>query len=183
MNPEALRHLLNEADCLYSAEAVDGAIARIARDISAVLADTLPLVYCVMTGGLVFAGKLLPQLNFPLEASYVHATRYRGGTQGGELHWRMPPAECLQGRTVLLVDDILDEGATLQAIIEDCRRRGAERILTTVLVEKQHARKQHPELHCDFVGLKVPDRYVFGSGMDYQEYWRNAPGIYAVKEH
>ena len=123
-------------------------------------------------------GQLLPRLNFPLELDYIHATRYLGTTAGGELHWLKYPTISLLDRTVLVIDDILDEGLTLSAIVEYCQRAGARQVLTAVMLEKQHARKA--AIKADFVGLLVPDRYVFGYGMDYQDQLRYAAGIYAV---
>lgn len=180
MRTDELERVMAEADCLHTEADVEAAIERMAGEISAALRHSDPLVYCVMNGGLVFAGRLVLRLNFPLQIGYLHASRYQGATQGGELHWRVPPADSLQGRTVLVVDDILDEGTTLGAIVEACRARGAARVHTAVLVEKRHARRP-PGLHSDFIGLQVEDRYVFGFGMDYREYWRNAPGIFAVR--
>lgn len=181
MTPEELIQVLTEADCLYSVSEIDSAIKAMAQAITAQLDGALPLVYTVMNGGQVFAARLLLELNFPLEATYIHATRYRGDIKGGDLHWKVPPADDLSGRTVLILDDILDEGATLQAIVNDCRKRQAKQVYTGVLVEKIHERKVSGLEPCHFVGLRVPDRYIFGYGMDYREYWRNAPGIYAVK--
>ncbi|MCL7461768.1 hypoxanthine-guanine phosphoribosyltransferase [Pseudomonas sp. NW5] len=175
-----IQQVIDEADCLYRAEALDAAIRRMAGQISAELAGTQPLLLCVMNGALVFAGKLLPELAFALEVGYVHATRYRGATEGGELHWLARPPADLGGREVLILDDILDEGHTLAAIREECLRAGALRVRCAVLIDKQHARKA-AGLQADFVGLYCEDRYLFGYGMDYQGYWRNAPGIFAVR--
>ncbi|CAM3549303.1 hypoxanthine-guanine phosphoribosyltransferase [Parendozoicomonas haliclonae] len=178
-----IRQVFDEADCLFTREQVDSAIEHMAADISETLAEKNPLVFAVMNGGLVFAGKLLTHLHFPLESSYMHATRYRNTTRGGELDWKVPPAQDLKDRHVLIVDDILDEGHTLSAIVEHCKAAGAAEVLTAVLVDKKHDRKAHPGQKCDFTGLICEDRYIFGSGMDYQGYWRNAPGIYALKGH
>lgn len=169
-----------QADCLHDRQAVQQAIAEMGQAIAEKLAATNPLVLVVMNGALIPAGYLLTYLDFPLQIDYIHATRYRGKTSGGELHWLKRPSESLEGRVVLIIDDILDEGATLKAIIEDCRQQGATAVYSAVLVEKRHQRKNGCE--ADFVGLEVEDRYVFGFGMDYKEYLRNAPGIYAVAE-
>lgn len=168
------------ADRLYSEAQVEAALDRLAADITGVLADQDPILLCVMQGGLVPAGKLLPRLAFPLQLDYVHATRYEGATQGGELRWVARPRRDLHGRSVLLIDDILDEGHTLAAIHEACRTLGAARVQSAVLVEKRHDRKA--AYRADFIGLEVEDRYVFGYGMDYKGYLRNAPGIYAVAD-
>ena len=170
--------VFKQAQQLYSQAQVEAALTRMAAAISAQLSESNPLVLCVMTGAVIPAGQLLTQLDFPLQLDYIHATRYRGQTQGGELHWLVKPVCSLQGRVVLIVDDILDEGFTLAAIIDYCRAAGARSVYTAVLVDKIHDRKQG--MHADFVGLEVEDRYVFGYGMDYKSYLRNAAGIYAV---
>jgi len=168
------------ADRLYTAEQVDAALARMAEQITRALHDSDPLVLCVMTGGIIAAGKLLTQLDFPLQLDYLHATRYTGQTQGGTLHWLARPSHPLQGRVILIIDDILDEGVTLAAIVDECRRAGARAVHTAVLVDKKHARKNG--MRANFVGLEVDDRYVFGYGMDYKGYLRNAPGIFAAQD-
>jgi hypoxanthine phosphoribosyltransferase len=178
---EDARAVLRRADCLYSSREVEAALDSIAQDISTKLQDKNPIILCVMNGGLVPTGQLVTRLNFPLQFDYLHATRYRGETSGGALHWLAKPHLSLKGRAVLVVDDILDEGLTLAAIIEYCKEQGAREVYSAVLVEKLHDRKSGLK-HADFVGLQVEDRYVFGYGMDYKGMLRNAPGIYAVNE-
>lgn len=171
-----------EADCLFDREQVRAAIDDMAEKITAELRDHNPLLLCLMSGAMVIGGKLLPRLDFPLQLDYIHATRYHNQTNGSsEVQWIVKPRHDLAGRTVLIVDDILDEGITLHEVIRWCEAQGAARVYSAVLVEKHHDRRQPPELKADFVGLDVPDRYVFGYGMDYKGYLRNAPGIYAVK--
>ncbi len=176
-----IRQVMAEADCLYSEADVEAAITRVAAAINADLAERNPVVFCVMHGGLIFSGKLLTQLDFPLEASYLHASRYRNQTSGGELFWKAKPEVSFIDRDVLIIDDILDEGHTLGAIIDFCHHAGAANVHTAVLIDKDHDRKARPDLKADYVGLPCIDRYIFGYGMDYKGYWRNAPGIYAVK--
>ena len=175
-----IERTLQQADLLHSEAAINLAIARLAQDITQALAQTNPLLLTVMNGGLVFAGNLLPRLNFPLQTDFIHATRYGDATTGGTLHWLARPSVPLAGRHVLILDDILDQGHTLLALLDDCRAQGASCVQCAVLVEKQHSRKADPNYRADFVGLSVEDRFVFGYGMDYRGYWRNAPGIYAV---
>ncbi len=181
ISPEEVRTIQAEADCLYNQAQVEAAIRRMAAEITEQLSEHNPLVLTVMSGGLIPAGILLSQLDFPLHVDYIHASRYRGDTSGGDLHWRVAPRFDVAGRTVLIVDDILDEGLTLQAIIQWCREQGAEAVYSAVLVEKKHAR--NIGIEADFVGIEIEDRYVFGYGMDYKECLRNAPGIFAVKGH
>lgn len=180
---EHIRQVYEEAECLFTEPQLAEAIEQMAAAITDDLGDKNPLVYCVLNGGLVTTGQLLPKLNFPLEASYLHATRYRNSTSGGELDWKVPPKEDMTGRHVLIVDDILDEGHTLDAIIDHCKEQGAASVQTAVLLDKIHDRRARPDLKGDFVGLQVEDRYIFGYGLDYQGYWRNAPGIFALKNH
>jgi hypoxanthine phosphoribosyltransferase len=180
ITPQQAFEVYSAAECLYDRAEVETALDKMALDISYALAETNPLVITVMQGGLITAGMLLPRLAFPLQVDYLHATRYRGRTTGAELNWIVRPSRALTDRIVLLVDDIHDEGHTLEAIVGACRAAGARRVYSAVLVNKQHERKT--VYRADFVGLEVPDRYVFGYGMDYKEYLRNAPGIYAVRE-
>jgi len=181
LTPEQLKIVLAEADLLRSKEEVEAALDEMAQAITARLSDTMPVVYSIMNGGLVVAGQLLTRLEFPLEQGYMHATRYRGEVVAqADLQWQAMPSVPMEGRTVLIVDDIFDEGYTLQAVVEACKAQGAKEVLTAVLIDKQHERKA-PGMTVDFAGLTVEDRYVFGYGMDYRGYWRNAPGIYAVK--
>lgn len=181
MEIEEANKVLSEADLLAGEADVAAAIARLATEISDCLKDANPVLLCVMNGGLVFAGQLLTKLVFPLEADYLHATRYGHEINGVSLNWTVKPQLDLKGRTVLLLDDILDEGVTLAAIADYCRKQGAARVLMAVLVEKLHLRKVTPGMRADFSGLEVGDRFLFGYGLDYKGYWRNAPGIYAVK--
>ncbi len=178
---EHARQVLAEADLLYSAQAIALHLDVMAKAITQQLADKNPLVLCVMNGGVITAGHLLTRLGFPLEQDYLHATRYRGNTTGGEtLLWLHKPAVSLQDRYVLLIDDILDEGYTLREVVQWCRQQGAASVLVAALADKQHTRRV-AGIQCDFPALPLADRYVFGFGMDYKEYWRNANGIYAVK--
>jgi hypoxanthine phosphoribosyltransferase len=176
-----IRAIKEEADCLRTATEVEAAIGQMAHAINCRLAKADPIVLCVMNGGLIVTGKLLPLLDFPLQVDYVHATRYGQQTRGGQMLWVVRPVMDMVGRTILIIDDILDEGHTLAAIMDYCREQGAREVLTAILVNKSHDRKARPGLAGDFVGLEVEDRFLFGFGMDYQGYWRNAAGIYAVR--
>ena len=178
--PDQARRILETADLVCPAATVADAVARLAHEITGRLADSFPLVLCVMRGAVIFAGQLLPQLRFPLEVDYVEVTRYGAGTRGGELSWRVAPGPAVTGRTVLVLDDILDEGHTLAAIREKLAQMGTARTLMAVLSEKDTGR---PKLvKADFTGVMLPDRYVFGCGLDVKGAWRNLPDIYALKE-
>ena len=181
LTAEQAKAAYEQADELYSPEQIDAAYDRMAGAITCQLATSDPIVICVMSGGLIPAGHLLTRLNFPLHVDYLHASRYRGETRGGELHWVTRPSLPLADRTLLVIDDILDEGLTLKAIVAYLREQGAKAVYSAVLVKKLHDRRDSA-ITADFVGLDVEDRYVFGCGMDYHGYYRNLPGIYAVRE-
>ncbi len=174
------QQIYDHADLLYTEQQVEAALMRMAEEISVKLKGRDPLILCVMTGGLIAAARLLTRLDFPLQMDYLHATRYAGDILGGSLKWIVKPTHALANREILLIDDILDEGVTLAALIKHCKSAGARAVYSAVLVDKQRERKH--DLRADFTGLSVPDRYVFGYGMDYKGYWRNASAIYAVKE-
>ena len=180
MDLQKAKAMLESADVIHDEGAVQKAVGEVAAAISVRLADKYPLVLCVMTGGVVFCGQLMTRLNFPLDFDYLHATRYGPETQGGKISWRTAPWTSVKGRSVLVVDDILDEGVTLAAVKESLKRMGAAEVLTAVFADKLNGKKK--PVAADFVGLTVPDRFVFGFGMDAGGAWRNLPAIYAMKE-
>lgn len=173
------QNILDEADLIFPEHEVQSAVARVASEISARLGDEHPLIISVMGGAVVFTGHLLTHLKFPLDFDYIHVSRYGNATQGGELQWKVLPRENVTGRNVLVVDDILDEGHTLAAIRDKVLELGAKRFYSAVFADKQIGRQK--PVRADFVGIEVPDRYVFGFGMDVKGAWRNLPAIYAVK--
>jgi hypoxanthine phosphoribosyltransferase len=177
---EEIKHVQATADLLHSEQEVEAAIDKMAREINISLAERNPLLLCVLNGGIPTFGKLLTRLTMPLTIDSINASRYQNQTTGGSIDWLVKPETSLKDRTVLIVDDILDEGITLSAICQYCLEQGATAVYSAVLVDKilDH---QKP-LSADFVGLAVENRYLFGYGMDYKGYLRNAPGIYACKE-
>lgn len=178
--PSKIKEVYEKSSCLYTSNEVAAALDRMAINIHDQLKDKNPVILCVMIGGLVPLGNLLLRLDFPLEVDYVHATRYKGEITGGEIFWKVKPSANLKGRTVLVVDDILDGGVTLAAIIDEVKACGAEEVYSAVLVDKYRKRVPNGLQQADFVGLQVEDHYIFGYGMDYNEYLRNAPGIFVV---
>ncbi len=170
---------LHDSELLASAQDVQTAVERVAAEIEKRLAETYPLVLAVMGGAIVFAGQILPKLRFPLDFDYIHASRYGAATRGAAVEWRGTPPRGVEGRHVLVLDDILDGGDTMAAIRGRVMALGARSFQCAVLVEKKLER--HKPIHADFVGLTVPDRFVFGCGMDAQGYWRNLPEIRAMR--
>jgi len=176
---KSIKKIEDESDCLCNSEQLNQVLDTLAIKISCDLKDKNPLLLCVMTGGLIPTGHLVTRLSFPLQLDYIHATRYRGETSGGALHWIQEPSISLQDRNVLIIDDIFDEGITLLEIAKYCENKGAAKIYSAVLVNKLHDRKI--DFKPDYIGLDIEDRYLFGFGMDYKNYLRNVNSIHAVK--
>ena len=174
-----LSAVLPKADLIHDRAVLTAAIARMGKQIGADYGNDRPLYLTVMHGGMIFASMLALELGIDVEFDYLHATRYRGKTTGSGLQWLRHPAVPMVGRRVLLVDDILDEGHTLLAVRKACLAEGAAQVRIAVLTRKVHDRCV-PDLVADYVGVEVPDRYVFGFGMDYHEQGRNLPGVYAL---
>jgi len=177
---ERAEQILANAELVHPAEAVSRAVDRVAGEITAALAGEFPVVLAIMGGAAVFTGQLLPKLAFPLEFGAIEVTRYGNTTSGRQIEWRLAPRDNVAGRTVLVVDDILDEGITLAAVREKLLAQGAKRVLSAVFADKALGRAK--PIAADFVGVSVPDRYVFGFGMDAYGLWRNLPAIYALKD-
>ncbi len=173
------RDFLRNAEIICTAEQVQAAVARVAREISAALADSHPLVLSVMGGAVVFTGQLLPLLDFPLDFDYLHVTRYGSRQEGGALKWKVKPGEHVAGRVVLVLDDILDEGETLAEVRRRVLELGAAACHCAVFADKANGRTK--PIRADFTGIEVPDRFVFGFGMDIEGAWRNLPAVYALK--
>jgi hypoxanthine phosphoribosyltransferase len=172
--------ILETADEICSEHMVNAAVIRMASEINARLAGTFPLVLTIMGGAVVFSGHLLPRLRFPLEFDYIHVSRYGDATQGRQISWKVEPRENVEGRTVLVLDDILDEGHTLAEVKRRILGLGAKAFYGAVFSNKDIGRDK--PITPDFVGLTVPNRFVFGFGMDVSGAWRNLPAVYAVRE-
>lgn len=178
LDPDEAQRILARADRVWSAQEVAAAVRRVAADVTAALGGRNPLVLSVMGGAVVFTGQLLPLLPFPLDFDTLYVSRYRGDTRGGRVEWRVAPPERTRGRTVLVLDDILDEGETMAEVRARLLEFGAAAVYVAVLADKAIGRAK--PIVPDFVGLAVPDRYVFGFGMDVHGAWRNLPAIYAL---
>ena len=182
MNEQEFLAAMASADVIHDQAAIDAALDRMASELDALVGGG-PIVYAVVLGGgLVVAGQLATRLRSELDFDYVHVSRYRGETQGSDrLDWICGPRLDWRDRDVVLVDDILDEGHTLSALIDAAHQRGARSVRLVTLCEKLHDRRV-ANLQADVVGLTVPDRFVFGYGMDAYERGRQLPGIYALAE-
>lgn len=174
-----IQDVLSRSELIYSRLEIEQAIELMAGKIRRDFHNQCPVFLTLMNGGMFFGAKLGLELGIDAEFDYVHATRYHGETTGSGLAWLRRPTAVIEGRPVLLVDDILDEGHTLKAVRDWCEDQGATRVKIAAMTVKKHDRCV-PGLEADYVGLTVPDRYVFGYGMDVNEHGRNLPAIYAL---
>jgi len=177
------QYALQHAQLLVDRSTIDQAIATMADTIAHDYQGDTPVYISIMQGALPFAGQLAVELGArgqDLQFDYLHATRYHGES-GGELVWLHCPITPLSGRRVLLIDDILDEGLTLHEVQQWCLEKGAIDARIAVLAIKQHNRCLS-DVKADYSGVVIPDRYVFGFGMDINDKLRSLPGIYAFKE-
>lgn len=177
---ERISEVFSKATCIFSKTDVENALDKMAAEMTLKLSESSPIFICVLLGGTIPLGNLLPRLNFPLELDYAHATRYSGKTHGAQIVWKAKPTSKLNNRTVVILDDILDGGVTLATIKDYCLEQGAKEVFTAVLIDKKKPRVPGAIQDVDFKGLTVSDKFIFGYGLDYEEYLRNAPGIYAV---
>lgn len=180
LSQQEAQEVLKNSEIIFSEQQVQTAVMRMAVEINTAISELHPLVLSIMGGAVVFTGQLLPLLSFPLDFDYVHVSRYGNKQQGGELKWKVAPHENVRGRVVLVVDDILDEGETLNAVKQRVMALGATSFYSAIFADKRNGKIK--PIQADFVGLEVPDRFVFGYGMDIHGAWRNLPAIYATKE-
>ena len=175
-----MTEIQDKLTCVYTAEEVQAALDVMADAITEELRDSNPIVLTVLIGSIVPAGQLVTRLAFPLQMDYLHVTRYQGKMHANQLHWLAEPRLSLKDRTVLIVEDVLDEGTTLAEVVKFCEAMGAAKVYTAVIVDKDRERAPGGLLQADFTALKVENRFLLGFGMDYEGYFRNLPGIYAV---
>jgi hypoxanthine phosphoribosyltransferase len=173
------REIYSNSTLLADKQDVTAAVERMAEAINGRYVDQEIILLIVMTGAVMPAAWLASRLKMPIQMDFVHATRYAGQTEGGEIEFRVPPRLNLEGQDVLIIDDIYDIGLTLQMIERYCESRGARSVTSAVLVRKIHDRETTGKLPA-FIGMEVEDRYLFGCGMDAYEHWRHLDEIRAL---
>lgn len=176
---EDAQQRLSDCEELVSSAQLASIYDRLAAQSAQDLQGLSPLVLCVMVGGLYATAEVTRRWGFAHDLGYLHATRYRGATSGGELHWKAPPSHAVRGRHILIIDDILDEGTTLVAIQEALRAEQPASVRTLVTCSKSHQRRD-PRAQADYIGIELPDRYLLGAGMDYHEAHRQYDRILAL---
>lgn len=177
---EEIRNVKLNADLIFSPQQVEDALDQMADTIAKILSEQNPMVLSIMNGSIITTALLMLRMKFPMQLDSVVVSRYRNTTHGSDIRWLKKPTESIQGRSILLIDDILDEGITLAEIKDYCFSNGAKSVCIAVLVEKILDREK--PVKADIVGLTSGNRYLFGYGMDYKGYLRNAPGIFACAD-
>ncbi len=178
IDPTEIKQIQQTATTIFTRQQIECAVSDIAHQINQHFSNEPILAICVLNGGLIFSGQLLPQLTMPLQQDYIHASRYNNQTEGDQLHWKAFPQSDLENQNILLIDDLIDQGHTLEAINQHCLAQGANSVSTAVLLEKENCRET--TFQADFIGLTAPALYLFGCGMDYKGYLRNCSDILAV---
>ena len=176
----ALDRASNQPPMISSAQ-IARRVHRLGRHISNVYADIdTPLVMVViLKGATVFAADLLRSLSIPAELEFVRASSYPTGTSSnGRLKLAHMVEGPLVGRHVLLVEDIIDSGVTVNAVRKRIQRLGAASVRLAALLDRP-ARRQ-VEVDIDFTGFVIPDRFVIGYGLDYAGLYRELPHIYSL---
>ena len=174
------KELISKSSLIYSNKQISDAISNIADNCNLTLRDEEVTILPVMNGALIFAGQLIPKLNFHCTLDYIHTSRYSNNKGLPTINWiYKPKIDLIKDKVVLVVDDILDEGLTLNDIKKNLIKMGAKQILIAVLFDKK-LDKIKP-IKADFFGLEVPDVYVYGFGLDFDGIGRNSPHLYAHK--
>jgi hypoxanthine phosphoribosyltransferase len=178
-----MNEILKKSSILFKNDQIMCAISTLAKSCNENFyeVEKKVTVLPVMKGAIPFAGHLIPKLNFELIIEYIHATRYlqNKGTVNLQYIYE-PPVESIINKDILLLDDILDEGITLLNLKSKLIDLGANSVMTAVLFDK-NLQKRKP-LEADFVGLEVPNKYVFGFGLDFKGRGRNLPHLYSYDE-
>ena len=167
-----IKELISESSLIYSNKKISDAISNIADNCNSILSDQEVTILPVMNGALIFSGQLIPKL--------IHTSRYLNNEGQKTVNWIYEPnLDLIKNKTVLVIDDILDEGITLNNIKKKLIEIGAKQVLIAVLFDKKIDKIK--SIKPDFFGLEVPDAYVYGFGLDFKGIGRNIPHLYAHK--
>jgi hypoxanthine phosphoribosyltransferase len=175
------RSLPPRAELLVTPGEVSAALDALAGKLQPLVDEGPCVLVSVLLGGLMPTAWLAERLVGDFQLDYCHVTRYQGRQKGAVPVWLRPPSLDIRSAHVIVIDDIYDEGITLEYVRRECQAAGARRVTSVALVKKSHDRAAG-RAPADFVGLEVPDRYVFGCGMDLAHHWRHLSGIYALQE-
>jgi hypoxanthine phosphoribosyltransferase len=159
-------------------EEIQAAVRRVGEAINRDLAETNPLFICVLNGAFMFAGDLMKVVNFPCEITFVKLSSYEGIYTSGNVKEIFGLNESIVGRNVVVVEDIVDTGITMEKIIESLNAKGAKSIKVATFLQKPEALQR--DITVDYVAMKIPNQFIVGYGLDYDGYGRNLKEIYTV---
>jgi len=165
---EVERVLINE-------EQLARRVKALAREIEKDFCGREVVVVALLSGTVMFLADLIRQLNLPLRLDFMGVSSYGGGTESGRLVFTKELRLDVRGRDVLLVDDILDTGKTLGRVAAKIRALRPRRLKTCVLLDKSARRVE--KIRADYVGFKIPDVFVIGYGLDFDEHYRQLPFV------
>ncbi|MBC8243698.1 MAG: hypoxanthine phosphoribosyltransferase [Verrucomicrobia bacterium] len=168
------------ARVLVSEEEIRRRVSELAEQVQTDFAGRDLVVVGLLTGTLMFLADLVREIDLPLRLDFIGVSSYRDGTESAELVFTKELKLDVNGRDVLLVDDILDTGKTLRAVIDKLNGMAPRQIRTCVLLSKK-ARREY-DIPADYIGFEIPDEFVVGYGLDYAEKYRNLPSIGVLKE-
>ena len=178
-----IESIVNDSEVLYTSDEIKVVISNIADTINEYFKDIKDSVTIlpVMKVAIPFAGYLIPQLSFNTNIEYIHVTRYHQNIGKKNCRWIYKPNKsAVKDKVILVIDDILDEGITLLNIKDELKSMGARSIMTAVLFNKKINKKK--STGANFVGLEVPNKYVYGFGLDFKGCGRNLPYLYSFNE-
>ncbi len=181
LSSQELQEVKENSDLIFSASQIKTAVEKMGLELETKIKNKNAILICVMNGGIIITSDLLRCMDCDVRLDYLQVARYLEKTVGGSLHWLKEPQLSLEGQTVVLVDDIYDEGYTMDELVSYCKKHGAKEVITAVLLLKRKSTPQ-VDIKPDIYGLEVTDRYVYGYGMDYKGYLRNVPAVYAISE-
>lgn len=163
-----------------SAESIQKEVTRVANEINRDMKDKNPVFLSVLNGSFMFTADLMRQIDIQSKITFVKLASYEGVASTGVIKEVMGLSEDIQGRTVVIVEDIVDTGFTMQRLLETLGTRNPKEIHIATLLLKPD--KLQVDLKIDYVAMKIPNDFIVGYGLDYDGYGRNYPDIYTLVE-
>ena len=157
---------------------IEEAVQKIAHQMEKELADKNPLFLVILNGAFMFASDLFKNLNFPAEISFIKFSSYSGTKSTGEVKQLIGINEKLEGRVVVLIEDIVDSGISMEKILEYLKTENVSDLKIATLLFKPAAYKKNFKI--DYIGLEIPNDFIVGYGLDYNGQARNFKDIYKI---
>jgi hypoxanthine phosphoribosyltransferase len=166
-------------DLFIEEEVIEQGIKRVAERMNVELAGKNPIFLAVLNGAFMFAGELMKEVSIPSEITFVRLASYQGTSSTQRVQEVLGLNESIRGRTVVIVEDIVDSGNTMVSLLQELGKHEPDEVKIATLLFKPAALKQ--KLHLDYVALEIPNDFIVGYGLDYDGYGRNLKDIYKVK--